>query len=177
MVLYDNKGNEYKAIPCKRPKMSDNSRGTTWDSIYKTIDTVKRDFHLDTTWGRYMYFMYNGIWYKVALYEGENAYDTDNFYTQKNLSINPKQVEDDKYNVAFYYTLCAWNRKCFQTEDGDYDIAATWKSMIEDDTNRTFSIALLPDFRDFKSIFLHPTKAQAKIIKNNMVWRKEEIFK
>lgn len=81
------------AMPCyktKKPKMSSH-RGRTWDCVVITIDGDIVDFHLDTTWGQYVYFVWEGDWYKMrmvpdVLWFSDKDYVFDPFdYACKNL--------------------------------------------------------------------------------------------
>lgn len=51
---------------CKKPKFSCHG-GRTWDRFTIMIDGVEFDAHLDTTWGEYIYFQYDGSWRKVKM--------------------------------------------------------------------------------------------------------------
>ena len=66
--LKDCLGREYKvnAVRCRRPKFSIRF-GRTWDRVSMSIDYVNLEGWLDTTWGRYVYFWYNGFWYKFKV--------------------------------------------------------------------------------------------------------------
>jgi len=68
---------------CKKPKMSDH-RGRTWDVGKIIIDGVKTEVLLDTTWGEYLYFVYNNAWHKVRMYNANPfagiRYDIDPFH-------------------------------------------------------------------------------------------------
>lgn len=45
-----------------------NHRGRTWDSVRCILpDGAETKAYLDTTWGRYAYFVMNGHWRKVSL--------------------------------------------------------------------------------------------------------------
>ena len=82
---------EFPVTACKEPKRSYH-RGRSWDSMTKTIDGNKVEFHLDTTWGHYQYFEFNGKWYKIPLsIESchESTYDISVFTTKKKNSDTP----------------------------------------------------------------------------------------
>jgi hypothetical protein len=62
MKLYDLDGNFVTiAKNCKKPKFAGNGR--SWDIKLKIVDGIETDWHYDSTWGRNMYFEFNGKWY------------------------------------------------------------------------------------------------------------------
>lgn len=83
MKLYDEQGNKYLAMKCKRPKFKE-CFGRTWDSERKFIDNKEYDFILDTTWGGAFYFVIEGQWYRFSLIQGDSVtYDIKEFFTKK----------------------------------------------------------------------------------------------
>ena len=75
---------------CKRPRFSCHA-GRTWDVETIYIDGVKYDAHLDTTWGKYLYFQYSESlqWYRVPMWSSINEdfkgkkFDVDPFEKEK----------------------------------------------------------------------------------------------
>lgn len=90
MILYQNSSKVF-ATKCKKPKFS-HFKGATWDVGNIFIDTVKYDAHIETSWGRFLYFQCgeNENWYKLKMlssYEEDyknNRYDIDPFDVNKN---------------------------------------------------------------------------------------------
>ncbi len=62
MKITDQFGNIYNCVKCNRPKMS--GKGATWDSFEHYINDNLVNFYLDTSWGRFYYFIHNESWYK-----------------------------------------------------------------------------------------------------------------
>jgi len=79
-TVINDKGNEIKVniVKCKRPKFS-NHRGRTWDSGKIQINEVIFNPWLDTTWGEYLYFIYENQWYKVKMWGGDSWDDSDQY--------------------------------------------------------------------------------------------------
>lgn len=67
--------NDINLIPTKKPKFSSH-RGRTWDTIPVVIAEEEIKGFIDTTWGLYVYFFWNGRWYKVNLLEVNKNWDS-----------------------------------------------------------------------------------------------------
>ncbi len=70
---------------CKKPTFSSH-RGRTWDTGKIWIDGEMITVHLDTTWGEYIYFQWEGGWHKIKMqdriwkqWKGMAYYDVDPF--------------------------------------------------------------------------------------------------
>lgn len=68
MKLYTKNGEEIIAVNCEKPKLSPR-RGSSWDESHSTIDGQNVTYWLDTTWGFYFYFNWNGKNYKISLHD------------------------------------------------------------------------------------------------------------
>jgi hypothetical protein len=59
---------------CNRPKISSHG-GRTWDSCDITLkDGTQIKGFLDTTWGDYVYFEYDGAWRKFSLVHADTHF-------------------------------------------------------------------------------------------------------
>lgn len=76
---------------CKKPSFSWH-KGRTWDYDWIYINDVKTKAHLDTTWGRRIYFQYgeDGQWYALQMwsepedkFKGKGEYSIEPFSTKK----------------------------------------------------------------------------------------------
>lgn len=86
MQLYDKGGRKYAARKARRPKFSAH-RGRTWDYETKAVDGTEIKFHFDTSWGFRFYFQWNGEWYVMHHWKGNegeaDALDVAEFFTSK----------------------------------------------------------------------------------------------
>lgn len=70
---------------CEKPKFG--GRGRTWDSFTRVVDNIDVEFHLDTSWGNYIYFSaQDDRWYKIPV-TFEYSFNDDNGERVQN-SIN-----------------------------------------------------------------------------------------
>lgn len=71
---------------CPRPSFK-NINGRSWDHGYINLNGIKTEAWLDTTWGRYIYFVFQNSWYKVEMWSSgladlqKKGYDIDPFST------------------------------------------------------------------------------------------------
>jgi len=102
MRLYQGKS-KIPVTKTKKPKFSDHG-GRTWDFGHVYIDGEKYDFHLDTTWGEYVYFQYgeNNQWYKAKMYSDhlndfkDNRWDIDPFGHTR---LTTKPIANETSNI------------------------------------------------------------------------------
>lgn len=68
------KGIKLPVTKCKRPTFRSH-RGRTWDHGYIHIDGIKYEAHLDTTWGKRIYFQYGTelLWHSVQMWSEPEA--------------------------------------------------------------------------------------------------------
>lgn len=69
LKFYVHYGDEKVKIPvhkCKKPKFKDHG-GRTWDYGRFTINGKEVKAYLDTTWGEFMYFEWEGSWRRVRM--------------------------------------------------------------------------------------------------------------
>jgi hypothetical protein len=90
MKLTDNNGNVYQAHAEKRPAFRSGCFGRTWDYASKKIDGVEVEMLVDTTWGNWYHFEFNGRWYRMRLYE---TYGSDELGT-----LDVKELFTNDYN-------------------------------------------------------------------------------
>ena len=76
---------------CKQPSMSEH-RGRTWDHGYIILEGEKIYAWLDTTWGEYIYFEYEGRWYKVKMFS-ETPWDQTTDYDIDPFDINTQEIK------------------------------------------------------------------------------------
>jgi hypothetical protein len=66
MMLYDIRNRlYYKVINSTKPKMTGSHQGRSWGYVLKILNGEYVKFWIDYTRGRYMYFEYEGKWYRV----------------------------------------------------------------------------------------------------------------
>lgn len=91
MIAFYLNGTRLPVTKCKKPKFSDYG-GRTWDTGTIYIDDVKYNAYLDTTWGQFIYFQYEGSWRKVKMYSDVmddlkgKKWDIDPFAIDKNVA-------------------------------------------------------------------------------------------
>ena len=82
---------------CEKPKFG--GKGRTWEKIVNYFDEYDILFHMDTTWGNYLYFAApDGRWYKIS---GSRYSDIlEELYTKDHLDFvwnNPQEEIELKY--------------------------------------------------------------------------------
>jgi len=99
MILYNKNEVKIQAIKCKRPKMVEH-RGRNWDQGHIAIDNEEKTVYLDTTWGFYCYFVENGQWYKIKMFNDsfyKPHYDLDPFLVPSYDLFTKKEYINEKY--------------------------------------------------------------------------------
>ena len=76
---------------CQQPYMS-GAKGATWDFGHLYLNDTKVKAYLDTTWGEYLYFEFNGEWFKVRMQPNYKQQ-----WKGKKWDINPF-CDQDKFN-------------------------------------------------------------------------------
>ncbi|ANB56316.1 hypothetical protein GFC29_1610 [Anoxybacillus sp. B7M1] len=79
MMLYDLHNKlYYQAINTSKPKMAMSQQGRSWGYVIKRLNGEQTKFWIDFTRGRFMYFEYQGKWYRVQYLQSnykKNAHD------------------------------------------------------------------------------------------------------
>ena len=66
MMLFDLRNRlYYKVYNSAKPKFSDSSQGRSWGYVTKNLNGELIKFWIEYSRGRYMYFQYEGKWYRV----------------------------------------------------------------------------------------------------------------
>ena len=64
-------------IAAHRPKCSEH-RGATWDTLWVYLpDGTRTEGHVDTTWGKYIYFQVGESWRKVEVRHADSLFELD----------------------------------------------------------------------------------------------------